>query len=136
MGDRFDYGNNIEGVPLPGDIPQVIGSSAPNRDHSPTLRKPEGEPENEAPLDYVKKTAEQRHDEPFVPSKDADQWSSGIDDEENSGYMSFSDVDEEWPEGLFPETEPLTIEGQAQAQSSEEFSDIELKPDNIQYGPE
>ena len=133
MGNRSDYGNNIEGIPLPGDIPQVEGSAAPNRDDSETLHNPEGQPEQE-PVGSAPSKAQP--DQPFVASKDDETWSPGLEDEENNGYMSFSEQDQDWNEGLFPETEPLQVEGQSEDQSKEEFSDIELKPDNIQYGPE
>ncbi|HEY9793208.1 MAG TPA: hypothetical protein V6D22_22600 [Candidatus Obscuribacterales bacterium] len=136
MGDRSDYGNNIEGVPLPGDIPQVQGSAVPNREDSPTLQNPQGEALDEAPLDYVTKESKERDGGPFVDSKDDEQWSPGIEDEENSGFMSFSEQDKNWTEGVFPETEPLNVQGDADEQSSEELSHIELRPDNIQNGPE
>lgn len=140
MGNQSDYGNNIEGIPLPGDIPQVEGSAAPNEPRSYTLHNPDGETEPPFSNDYFE--AEQRRQggarSPYIENKDNREWSPGVEDEENDyGTVSFSQLDNDWNEGAYPETQPLQVEGAVDDQSQEELeSAIELEPDNIQHGPD
>jgi hypothetical protein len=138
MGTQFesDYGNNIEGIPLPGDMPQIESSAVPNREDSNTLLNPDGDTNIKFAQDYFDDEEAELGGEgaPFVESKDNEQ--SLVEDEENSGAFSFSEMDKDWDEGVFPETQPLHVEGNVDEQQDEELTYVELQPDNIQHGPE
>jgi hypothetical protein len=137
MGTQSE-GYNIEGIPLPGDLPQVDGSAAPNEPRNSTLSNPEGQVEEPYAVDYFDAEIERLGDNgPVVASKDNQNWSEGIEDEENVGEASFAELDDDWDEGVFPETQPLTVQGTATEQDNEELSSyMELQPDNLQHGPE
>lgn len=133
MAGRYDYGDNIEGIPLKGDLPQVKGSAVPNRDESFTLANPQGEQEPYTVDYFDAETAELGDPKaPYVADKEDEQWSAGLADEENSGDESFEALDAESVEAMYPETQPLHVEGDVAEQSDDEFADVELHPDNIQ----
>jgi hypothetical protein len=142
MGNQGGYGNNIDGVPLPGDLPQLEGSAVPNRDDSSLLSNPEGETEAEYAVDYFDAVESETggQSSSYVADKSNRQWSEGIQDEENDfGLGSSFDQDEDWDEGLLPETQPLHVESSSDrdietAADAELASDVELQPDTIERG--
>lgn len=137
MGNHGGYGNNIEGIPLPGDIPQVESSAAPYRDEPAGAFDPESGDNAEYAVDYFDAVDADDPHEPYIANKDDRRWSAGIADEENDeGPASFGELDNDWSEGIFPETEPLSVKGKVEKQSDEEINGIELQPDNIEYGPD
>lgn len=128
------YSNNIDGIPLPGsgDMPQIQSSAAPNREDTPDFTE-KGEPESDYPNDYFD-AEEERLGDPLAPyeaNKDDSRWSEGIEDEENLELEKNEDTS---GEGVFPETQPLHVEGRSDEQTDEEFSGRQLEPDNIQHG--
>ena len=129
MANEGSYSNNIEGIPLPGDMPQVQGSAVPNREDTSLLQNPDGDTEAEYAVDYFDAVESDSADE-YLPSKDNQQWSPGLEDEENNyGLNSFSDQDNDWDEGLWPETQPLHLD---QNQSANPHSDTDEYPENIE----
>ena len=66
-----------------------------------------------------------------------EEWSSGLEDEENdSGYAGFGELDSDVGESLYPETQPLHVQGAVERQTDEEFCGVEFQPDNVHYGKE
>lgn len=133
MSSHGGYGNNIEGIPLPGDTPQIEGSSAaPNRNEPVGAFDPDSGDSAEYAVGYFDAADTADPHEPYVENKDDRRWSEGIADEENdTGPASFADLDEDWSEGVFAETEPLTVKGKIDDQSDEEIAGTQLQPDNI-----
>lgn len=114
MGTEGSYSNNIEGIPLPGaeSMPEVKGSAVPNRDDSATLSNPEGGEDVTYPVDYFDAMGSETGTTEPLESKDIqEKWSDGLQDEENdSGDASFAQLDDDWNEGAFPETQPFHMD--------------------------
>jgi hypothetical protein len=142
MSNQGGYGNNIDGIPLPGDMPQIQGSSTPNRDDTSLLSNPDGDTEGEYAVDYFDAVENEtgQQPEPYVADKSNQKWSEGLEDEENDyGLLSFDEQDNDWNEGLLPETQPLHLESRAERDvetppDSELQSDIELQPGTVENG--
>ena len=120
---------DISGVPLPGgqsfiqiDNPCV----EPNRDE-PMNAFREGEIDaEEYAHDYVRDEQKRLGSlmEGYVANKDDEQWSVGLQDEEN-------EPDDNSSEGLFAEIQPLHIDPLSAAVAGEDDADISLRPDTV-----
>lgn len=146
MSAQGSYEDNIEGIPLVGDLTQLESSAAPIRDDDALRSNSEGwDRKHNSSIDLstsesVGEVAEV--DEPSVETKDANRWSDGLEDEENDfGYVSFSEADEDSEQGLVPEPQSLSRDAQSAGRDVETppgdvFPEVDLEPDNIQYGSE
>ncbi len=131
------YGENIDGIPLSGDMSELFGSAAPNRENSELFSNPEGEDDEEFVVDYVTAECQRSDDWEKTESKDDLSWSEGLEDEANLvGEVSFAQLDEISEEDVLPETQPLHEEGLID-DTEAGISNIQLlNPDNVQYGLE
>ncbi|HEY9679305.1 MAG TPA: hypothetical protein V6C76_14960 [Drouetiella sp.] len=116
--------NDISGIPLPGTLAQIEGQSIePNRDEPPGAFKTET-PENDR-RNYFDDEEERlgNLETPFVANKADDQWSEGLEDEEN-------EFDDRSDDGLFPETQPLHV-SQSPEGGADDSEDMVLRPTQI-----
>lgn len=108
-GDRQEgYGNNIEGIPLDGELPQTESSADPDRAELDFTEK--GDLESDYARDYFD-AEEERLGDPIAESsgkKTDESWSPGIEDEENMEFAEQTgDIDDD-AEGL-PEMGPIDV---------------------------
>jgi hypothetical protein len=143
MSNQGGFGNNIDGIPLPGDMPQVDSSASPNREDSVTLSNPDFV-EDEHPERYFKdmEDALGNSDEGYIPNKAAQESAeAGIEDEENDyGLLSFTELDNDWNEGLTSEAQPLHLATDQPSETNIETVEdagwgVELQSDQIEGGP-
>lgn len=101
---QLGYGNNIDGIPLQGDMPQTESSAVPNRTDADFNAK--GDLESDYPVDYFD-AEENRLGDPIRGALGDERWSDGVQDEENLEFAEQNDdVDDEF--GL-PEMGPIDL---------------------------
>ncbi len=120
--------NSVSGIPMPGTIVQVQGKSVePNRKEPDKPFKIDGTGENYA-RDYFDSESERlgNLEDGYVAEKGDQNWSSGLQDEEN---VDENAVDTDDSEGLLPECQPLHLANDARFGADED--ELTLRPDNL-----
>jgi hypothetical protein len=120
--------NSVSGIPMPGTIVQVQGKSVePNRTEPDNPFNTEGTGENYA-RDYFDDESERlgNLEDGYVAEKGDQNWSAGLQDEENADENA---VDADDNEGLLPETQPLHLGYDARFGADED--ELTLRPDNL-----
>lgn len=121
-------GMELSGVPLPsGQFSQLDNPSAePNRVEPVNAFKEEEDYDDSYARDYIREESERLGplNGGYIANKDDQEWSPGIEDEEN-------EPDDASDEALFPEIQPLHIDVLSKVVANEDDPDISLRPDTI-----
>ena len=121
---------DISGLPLPGQaFTQFDNPGAePNRNEPQNAFKEEEDRDESYMHDYTRDEKERLGPlmEGYVANKDDEQWSAGLQDEQN-------ELDDKSKEGLYPEIQPLHIDVLSKVAANEDDPDFVLKPDTVDY---